>query len=105
MAKWHGKIGYSKQVLAPGGVWKPQDTVYEYTGDFLRNFSNASPTPESTNDDLKIDVQISIVADQFAYQNFYSMKWIELYGAKWKITKVEPRYPRLILSVGGVYNG
>lgn len=105
MAKWHGKIGYAKQVQTTPGVWKNEETVYEYSGDFLRNFSNSSPTPDSTNDELKFDAQVSIVADQFAYQNFYSMKWIELYGAQWKITKVEPRYPRLILTVGGIWNG
>ena len=106
MAKWYGKIGYIKQVQTAPSVWRPQETVMEYFGDFMRNTSSSwTVNSDSTNDDLKFDDQISIVADPFAYQNFYSMKWIELYGTKWKIVKVEVRYPRLILTIGGVYNG
>jgi hypothetical protein len=105
MAKWFGKIGYITQVQTKPGVWKPVETVYEYFGDVERKYSGWRINSESTNDDLTMDVQVSIVADQYAYQHFSRMKWIELYDAKWKITKIEPKHPRLILSVGGVYNG
>lgn len=105
MAKWFGKIGYVSYVQTAPSVWRDQETVYEYFGDIKRNTSSWRNNPDSTNDDLTIDVQVSIVADQFAYQHFSSMKWIELYDAKWKIVKVEPQHPRLILTVGGVYNG
>lgn len=104
MAKWFGKIGYIVQVQTAPSVWKNQDEVREYFGDVIRNTSRWSSNPNSTNDDLNIDNQISIVADQFAYQNFHSMKWIEFMGAKWKIAKVEVQHPRLILTIGGVYN-
>lgn len=104
MAKWFGKIGYIVQVQTAHSVWKNQDEDREYFGDVIRNTSRWSSNPNSTNDDLNIDNQISIVADQFAYQNFHSMKWIEFMGAKWKIAKVEVQHPRLILTIGGVYN-
>lgn len=105
MAKWFGKIGYASHVQTAPSVWKTQETVREYFGDIKRNTSSWRENSDSTNDDLTIDVQVSIVADPFAYQHFTSMKWIELYDAKWKITKIEPQHPRLILTVGGVYNG
>ena len=105
MAKWFGKIGYSSTIQTAPGVWKNQEIMYDYYGDVIRNTSSWSANSESTNDNLNLDVQISIVSDPFAYQNFHSMKWIEFMGAKWKITRVEPKYPRLILSVGGVWNG
>ena len=104
MAKWYGKIGYVSNVLTAPSVWKNQETVREYFGDVTRHSSGWAGNSDSTNDDLTVDIQISIVADQFAYQHFSSMKWIELYDVKWKITKVEPRHPRLILTVGGIYN-
>ena len=104
MAKWFGKIGYVTHRQTKPSVWSEEKTTREYYGDIIRNTSSWKNTSDSTNDDLSIDVQISIVADQFAFQHFSSMKWIELYDAKWKITKVEPKHPRLILSVGGVYN-
>ena len=105
MAKWFGKIGYVTHVPTSPSVWKEQETVREYFGDIKRNTSGWQSNTESTNDNLTIDMQVSIVADPFAYQHFASMRWIELYDAKWKIIKVEPQRPRLILYIGGVYNG
>lgn len=105
MTKWYGKIGYAKQVQTAPSVWQNEETVREYYGDLKRNTSRWTSNSDSTNDDLNFDNQISIVADQFANQNFSDMKWIEFMGAKWKITKVEVQHPRLILSMGGVYNG
>ena len=105
MNKWFGKIGYVHEVQTAPSVWKQEETVREYYGDIIRNTSRWSTNQDSTNDDLTINNQISIVADPFAYQNFHSMKWIEFMDAKWKITSVEPKYPRLILTIGGVYNG
>lgn len=105
MAKWFGKIGYSETVETTPGVWTPQDTVREYYGDVIRKSTRWAGNPDSTNDDLTVNCQISIVADPFAIDKFYSMKWIELMGTKWKITNVEPQFPRLLLTLGGVYNG
>ena len=83
----------------------PQNTVREYYGDVLRNTTKWTGNPESTNDNLTVNSQISIVADPFAIEKFYSMKWIEFMGVKWKITTVEPQPPRLLLTLGGVFNG
>lgn len=105
MAKWFGKIGFATKVQTAPSVWKPLIEEHEYYGDVIRDTASWTNNPDSTNDELKFDGQISILADQFAHRKFSSMKWIELYGTKWKITKVEPKYPRLILTVGGVWNG
>lgn len=105
MAKWYGKIGYSETVETAPGVWMPQDTVREYYGDVLRNSTRWTGNSDSTNDDLIVNTQISIVSDPFAIEKFYSMKWIEFMGTKWKITSVEPEFPRLKLTLGGVFNG
>ena len=105
MAKFYGPIGYSVSTEVRPGVWK--DTIEErnYYGDLIRDTSRWAASQDSTNDDLTINNQISIVADPFAENNFHSMKYVRFMGANWKITSVEPRFPRLILSVGGVYNG
>ena len=105
MAKWYGKVGYSETVETSPGVWTPQDTVREYYGDVIRNTTKWSVNSHSTNDDLPVNSQISIVADPFADNKFHSMKWIEFMGAKWKVTSVEPQPPRLLLTLGGVWNG
>ena len=105
MAKWYGKVGYSETVETSPGVWAPQDTVREYYGDVIRNTTKWAVNSDSTNDDLTVNSQISIVADPFASNKFHSMKWIEFMGAKWKVTSVEPQPPRLLLTLGGGWNG
>ena len=65
-------------------------------------FQNQS---QSTNDNLNINRQISIVADQFAYDNIGFIRYAEFMGSKWKVTSAEPQQPRIVLTLGGVYNG
>ena len=104
MAKFYGKIGFAETVETTPGVWKEKIVDYRYFGDIIRN-ARRLQSSDQLNDDINISNEISIVADPYANQNFHSMRYVEFMGAKWKITNVEVRYPRLILTVGGVYNG
>lgn len=103
MAKFHGIIGYAILEETKPGVWMDRVIERYSDGDVIKNSSGWSTNSESTNDDLTINNQISIIADPFAYQNFHSMKYVEFMGAKWKIKNVSVQYPRLILNVGGLY--
>ena len=105
MAKWFGNVGYSETAEIAPGVHTPQITTREYYGDVIRNNTRWSTNPESTNDNLTVNCQISIVADPFAIDKFHSIKWIEFMGTKWKVTSVEPQPPRLLLTLGGEWNG
>ena len=105
MNRWYGKVGYSETVETTPGVWEPQDTVHEYYGDVKRNTTRWATNPDSTNDNLTVSTQISIVADAFSIEKFYAIKWIEFLGVKWKITNVDPQPPRLILTLGEKWNG
>ena len=104
MAKFYGKIGYAETLETSPGVWQEQITERDYFGDLNRNTSTAQSSNQ-LNDNINISNEISILADPFANQNFHLMRYVEYMGAKWKITNVEVQYPRLILTVGGVYNG
>ena len=104
MAKWYGVIGYADTVEVEPGIWKEQVTERPYYGELIRN-TRRLQTTDKVNDDLMISNQISIVSDPYAINNFHAMKYAVLWGTKWKITSVEVQYPRLILEVGGVYNG
>ena len=104
MAKFYGMIGYAETVETEPGIWDERITERSYYGDLIRN-TRKLQTSEGVNDDVNLSNEISIVADPFAYQNFHSMRYVEYMGAKWKIINVEVQHPRLILSVGGVYNG
>ena len=104
MAKYYGVIGYAETVETSPGVYEEQITERNYYGELVRN-TRRLQTSDQVNDNINIANEISIIADPFATQNFHAMRYIEFMGAKWKITNVEVRYPRLILTIGGVYNG
>lgn len=104
MAKWFGKIGYAETVETAPGVWKEQITVRDYYGDLTRN-TRRLQSADKVNDDLNITNELSIVSDPYAIKNFHSMRYAEFMGAKWKISEVEVLYPRLRLTLGGLYNG
>lgn len=105
MAKWYGTVGYAETAEVKPGVWRDQITERKYSGEVLKNTNRWYGSSDSTNDDLSINNQLSIIADPYAYQNFHSIKYAEFMGTKWKVTNIETRYPRLILTLGGVYNG
>lgn len=104
MAKYYGVIGYAETVETAPGVYEEQITERNYYGELVRN-TRRLQTSDRVNDNINIANEISIIADPFATQNFHAMRYIEFMGAKWKITNVEVRYPRLILTIGGLYNG
>lgn len=104
MAKFYGKIGFAEQVETKPGVWKPQIIDRNYYGDLIRNTRRLEGS-DQVNDNINIANEISIIADPYAKENFHKMKYVEFMGAKWKVSSVEVQYPRLILTLGGVYNG
>lgn len=104
MAKFHGNIGFTEQYNSKSGVWSERIVEQEYYGDVLSNYFSARDTSETTNDELALSNQISIVANKYAFENFQFMKYVVYMGVKWRINKVDVAHPRLILSIGGVYN-
>lgn len=102
--KFYGVIGYGETVETSPGIWEEQITEREYFGDILRNNSSFQST-DKVNDNLNVSNDISIIADPYALEKFSFMRYVIFCGTKWKITNVEVQYPRLIISIGGVYNG
>lgn len=104
MAKFYGKIGFGQTVEAKPGVW--EDTIVErnYYGDVVRN-SRKLDDGNQVNADITVGNSISIVADAYASENFFAMKYVEWAGALWSVSNVDVQSPRLILRLGGVYNG
>ena len=104
MAKFYGPIGYATLTETKPGVYEEQIVEYNYYGELIRN-TRRLQSASQLNDDINVANEVSIVADPFANENFHSMRYVEFMGAKWKISNVEVQYPRLILTLGGVYNG
>lgn len=104
MARFYGKVGYIETVENRPGVWTEAVTERNYYGELTRN-SSKWQTGASLNDNIIINTEISIVADPFAYDHFAYIRYVEHMGVLWNVTAVEVQRPRLILSIGGVYNG
>lgn len=104
MAKWFGIIGFAETVETKPGVWEERITEVNYYGDVMRD-SRMLQTADQINDNVNIANKISIVADPFAIQHFHNMRYAVYMGAKWKVSTVEVQRPRLILTIGGLYNG
>ena len=109
MAKFCGKIGYVETVEVEPGVWvKGQITEREYYGDLIRNFVKHESSG-NVNDNINIANEVSIVADPYATEHFFAIRYIKFsmpnIGGVWEVTNAEVAYPRIILALGGVYNG
>lgn len=104
MAKFYGVIGYAATVETEPGIYEEQIVEIEYMGDVLRN-TRRLREGSKINDDITISNQISIIADPYASNNFHTMRYVTFMGAKWKVSEVDVQYPRLILTLGGLYNG
>ena len=104
MAKFYGQVGYAETTQKAPGVYSEVVTERNYSGDILRN-TKRWQSGENLNDNLVVNNVFSILADSFAIENFSTMRYIKWAGSYWKITNVETQRPRLLLTIGGVYNG
>lgn len=103
MSKWYGKIGFGSTIETEPGIWEEVIEEKPYYGELLR-MSRTLQMSASINGEFNISNQISILADPFASANVGRMLYVEFMGTKWRISNIEVQYPRLILTLGGVYN-
>jgi hypothetical protein len=105
MAKFHGVIGYGESVEKNPGVWVDEIVEYSYYGDVIRNARYLKEGEQGVNNDITVGNSISIVADAYANEHFFAIRYVEWAGALWTVNMVEVQSPRLLLRLGGVYNG
>lgn len=103
MGRYYGQIGFLKLVEGPDGVYREQISERNYYGDILSNTTRYEASGY-LNDNLALNEKISIVADSFAVRHIGSMKYLKRHGVAWTIKSIEQAYPRLIITVGSVYN-
>lgn len=101
--RFYGTIGYGATEETAPGVYEERITERRYYGDVTRNVRRYREG-QSLNDNLELDNSVSIVADPFAFEHFSEIRYVVWNGAKWKVKSVDIQYPRLILTIGGVWN-
>ncbi len=106
MAKFCGEVGFIEDVENPpgSGIWKHEVSEVRYKGDIQRN-TKRNETGTGANDNITINNQISILSDPYGLNHFFAIRYVRWMNAVWNVTSVEVAYPRLILTLGGLYNG
>jgi hypothetical protein len=104
MTRFFGKVGYGTTVETNPGVHVDQIIERSHFGDVVRN-SLKFRDGEKINNDLSVSNSISIVADAYANAHFSSIRYVEWAGTLWSVSEIEIQSPRLLLRLGGVYNG
>lgn len=104
MAKFYGPIGFAESVEVQPGVWDDVIVEYNYYGDVIRHTRKLSEG-DKVNNDISVGNSISIVADAYARDHFFSMRYVDWMGAKWIVEDVEVLAPRLSLRLGDLYHG
>lgn len=110
MNRFYGKVGYvnTTEKIVDGvhtGVFTDTVTEVNYRGDVVKNKRSRWYSSGNVNDNLRFDNSISIVADEYAYKNFAHIKYVIWMGTKWKVETADVERPRIILALGGEYNG
>lgn len=105
MARFHGQVGYTNTVEREDetGVWQDDIVEFTYTGDVIRD-TRKLDSGDKVNSDVSVANSISILADKYAIDHYFNIRYVRWMNVLWTVTTVEVRYPRLILSLGGVYN-
>lgn len=101
--KYYGNIGFASYEETRRGIATPVTIARPYYGEVIR-LNRRWENAHQLNDNINVNNSISILSDPYANENFSNIRWVEFMGSKWKVTNVELQYPRLILTIGGLYN-
>jgi hypothetical protein len=106
--RFSGAVGYAADSQVTPGVWKEIITEHNYYGDVIqysRRLDPASQTPPTTSNNIALGNSFSIVGDELAFGNITNMRYVVWQGSRWAITDVMVKRPRLILTIGDLWNG
>lgn len=104
MAKFYGEVGYAISTETAPGVWVDEIVERNYRGDVLLDQRRWEPA-DQVNENINIDNKVSIMADPYMYENLDTIRYVSLYGTKWKVKSITILRPRIDIYLGGVYNG
>ena len=105
MSKFYGKIGYEELSETSPSVYTPTIVERCFSGQTERDYTRVSPQSNGVNDDISLSNEISFVADPYALNHFHTIRYVVWHGARWRVTGAEEKFPRINLTIGGVYNG
>lgn len=104
--KFSGEAGFREEnVETSPGIYETRESVVKVRGDVLNYGGNHNESTNSTIDNFTTSNQLSIVASRYTKQNISNLLWVKWNGVKWKVSSFRLNSPRVIVTLGGVYNG
>lgn len=104
MAKFAGLVGYVTQEENVPGVWSSVESPILMKGDIIRQ-SSTNQDNGKVNSDISLNHRVSLLGDAYSFKNYYGIRWVTIDGQKWEVSSIEVQRPRIIVTVGGIYNG
>lgn len=105
MARFAGSVGFVTYEETSPGVYEEKIDERFFIGDVLRGQRNLRSDEDNVHGRLNVNNSISIIADNDAIRDMFNIRYVVWMGYRFIVTNVEIRYPRVILTVGGIYNG
>lgn len=102
--KFYGNIGFGESVDLGDGVWDLKVTERLFRGDVIRN-SQASRAGDKVLNDLTVGNSISVISNDYMLNHLSAIKYVVWKGVRWIVVDITFEPPRLVLRLGGVYNG
>jgi hypothetical protein len=106
--RFSGTVGFATPTQSAPGVWSDVIVERSYQGDVIRDtrrLGAPSLVPPEVAGTISLSNSFSIVADAEAYEGILRIRYVAWLDQRWEVTDVEVKRPRLILTVGGLWNG
>ena len=86
------------------GVFSDSMKEIPVTGLLLREGQYPNRSVEGTATNVALQNRISIVMDSRIEKHIFNIRWATFEGVKFAVTSIEVKRPRIVLTLGGVYN-
>lgn len=101
--RYHGNIGFATTVETAPSVYSEVIVPRSYSGDLIRSYRKIDNSAV-INSSVTISNELSIVADKYAYDHISDIRYAEFSNQKWNVISIDIQPPRMILTIGSVYN-
>lgn len=105
MARFYGPVGFKvTEDDQETGIVRDSVVEKSYYGRVIEH-SRRWQGSDMVTDDLVLSNQISITANDYAFEHASAITYVWYMGGLWKVETIRIRRPEIILTLGGVYNG
>lgn len=103
MSRFAGTVGYTVQEETTPGVWTTVEKTRKMKGDIMKQVASHQSS-EYLHDDVVLSHRVSLIGDAYAFDNYFNISWVKMDTQKWKVASIEVDRPRIIVTLGGVWN-